>query len=92
LAFLELESMTGVLHVEPKGSFIAVNRGRPVHAKSGECDSKSSGVKALFDLLGLTAGAFEFVPGSPKGDDTIQMSVSAALLEHARISDEVRAS
>ena len=92
LAFVELEAMTGVLHLEPRGCHILIDQGRPVYAKSGERDSTSSGVKALFDLLGLESGGFEFVPGPCKASDSIRMSVSAVLLEHARIADEARAS
>lgn len=88
LSFLELERKSGVIYLEPKGSLIMLEDGRPIRAKTQERDSVDCKAAALFDLLNLTRGRFEFVPGQVNEEDSIQASLSGLLMEHARITDE----
>lgn len=88
LSFLELERKSGVIYLEPKGSLIMLEEGRPIRAKTKNRDSVDCKADALFELLSLTRGRFEFVPGTVKEEDSIQASLSGLLMEHARITDE----
>jgi hypothetical protein len=50
--------------------------------------SAPDGAGLLMALLDVTAGRFEFVAEPVDGADEIHMTVSGALLEHARVHDE----
>jgi uncharacterized protein (TIGR02266 family) len=88
LAFLEMERKTGVLRVGPvKNARLYLLEGRPIRVVSADLDaSNASGL--LMALLDVDVGRFEFVAEPVEGPDEIQMTVSGALLEHARVHDE----
>jgi DNA-binding response OmpR family regulator len=90
LSFLELERKSGVVYLEPKGSLIILDEGRPVRAKSKHRDSVDCKAEALHELLDQRSGHFEFVPGEVEEEDTIQASLSGILMEHARLQDEAK--
>ncbi len=90
LSFLELERKSGVIYLEPKGSLIILEGGRPVRAKTKHQDSVECKSQALFELLDQRSGHFEFVPGEVDEEDSIQMSLSGILMEHARLQDEAK--
>lgn len=88
LAFLEMERKTGVLRVGPvKNARLYLLEGRPVRLVSPDLGaSEPSGL--LMALLDVAAGRFEFTAEPVEGPDEISMTVSTALLEHARVHDE----
>lgn len=88
LSFLELEQKSGTIRLEPKGARVVVQRGRPVRARTPERDSRDCGQLALLELLDLSTGRFEFVPGDVDESDSIRSSLTGILLEHARVRDE----
>jgi DNA-binding response OmpR family regulator len=91
LSFLELEQKTGTLNLQDEGGFVVLKSGKPVRAFGRGHDSRSSGVEALYVLLDLTQGGFEFVPGEVTEEDSVKASLSLALMEHARRTDEAAA-
>jgi CheY-like chemotaxis protein len=88
LSFLEMERKSGVVYLEPRGSLVMLENGRPVRAKTMERDSIDDREEVMYDLLGLARGRFEFVPGEVTEEDSIQTPLSALLMEHARLLDE----
>ncbi len=88
LSFLEMERKSGVIYLEPRGSLVMLENGRPVRAKTMDRDSAVDKQDVLYDLLGLASGRFEFVPGEVTEEDSIQTPLSALLMEHARQLDE----
>lgn len=91
LSFLELEQKSGTLRLEQLGCYVVLKTGRPVRACMKELDSRDAGVEALYALLDLTQGAFEFVPGDIDETDSVKSSLGMVLIEHARRSDEAAA-
>jgi uncharacterized protein (TIGR02266 family) len=88
LAFLEMERKTGVLRVGPvKNARLYLLDGRPIRLVSADLNAPNA-AGLLMALLDVTAGRFEFVAESVEGPDEIHMTVSGALLEHARVHDE----
>jgi hypothetical protein len=91
LSFLELEQKTGTLRLEALGCYVLLKAGRPVRACMKDLDSRDAGAEALYALLDLTRGAFDFVPGDIDEPDSIKSSLSMMLIEHARRADEAAA-
>jgi len=90
LGVLEWGRRSGVLDVvTPVASGqVFVDAGRVVHAVFGNI----AGPAAFHYLMAETSGRFEFRPSGAKPDQhTIDCSVSALVLESARVLDEVRA-
>jgi CheY-like chemotaxis protein len=88
LAFLEMERKTGVLRIGPvKNARLFLLDGRPVRIESPDLGAPAA-PDVLMALLDVSAGRFEFVAEPVEGPDEIKMTVSGALLEHARVHDE----
>jgi CheY-like chemotaxis protein/Tfp pilus assembly protein PilZ len=88
LAFLEMERKTGVLRVGPvTNALLYLLDGRPIRVVSQDL-SAPNGAGLLMALLDVATGRFEFVVEPVEGPDEINMTVSRALLEHARVHDE----
>ncbi len=90
LMFMEMEKRTGVL-------FIAGDRGMAtLHLRAGtvvrvdlpEAEDYLEGAERLLAVLEWTDGRFEFGDSDVTDEDTIGLSVSHAVLEQARRSDE----
>lgn len=92
LSFFAVEGKSGTLRLEPQGCFAILNAGRVVRACTTELDSRDVGPEALYALLDLTHGSFEFHPGEPDEVDSIGSSTAMLLMEHARRADEAAAS
>lgn len=60
--------------------------GRMVAAECGQLGAE----RALYALLELTAGSFEFDPSAPLGDDCVDMPTETLLLEGLRRLDETK--
>jgi uncharacterized protein (TIGR02266 family) len=89
LGFLELERKTGVLLLV--GAFSArlfIAEGRPLRVVREPGRPGTSQRALLSELFGWKAGQFEFAAGDVTVQDELQVSLTALLLEHARVSDE----
>ncbi len=91
LSFLEIERRSGELDVYVGAAVsgrIWLGEGRPLRA---EIDARPElrGREAFFSLLDVTAGRFDFREGQSEGPDEIGAGISALLLEHARLEDEL---
>jgi uncharacterized protein (TIGR02266 family) len=91
LSFLEVERRSGELRVGGLASSgrIWLREGRPLRAEVGERGATASGREAFYALLDVTAGRFDFHESESEGPDEIGAGVSALLLEHARLKDEL---
>lgn len=91
LSLLEFERKSGVLLLLRGGEiarvFVAEGRILEVEARAGAGAAK----ERLMQLLDWKDGQFEFSPAAVHGRDTIGMSITTLLLEHARIRDEQNA-
>jgi uncharacterized protein (TIGR02266 family) len=98
LSFLEMEKQTGVLNVlerqAPNASIVRIflDHGRPLRVEQQGGSAMANGPTAhrdaLFRVLDVEKGRFEFVPQSVDGEDLVGVSSTALLLEHARRRDE----
>jgi CheY-like chemotaxis protein len=90
LTILEMERKTGLLLVErpPTVARLHLRRGRVVRAHTEE--PALAGVAAVYDVLGWTAGAFDFLSCDVGGVDEVQTSTTFLLMEGARRADEAR--
>jgi DNA-binding response OmpR family regulator len=88
LTMLEQERKTGQLAVtrEHYVAWIDVVDGRIVRARSTEIDGDSH--QAVMGVLDWKEGYFELSSGAANGAREIDLSVTHALLEHARVIDE----
>jgi uncharacterized protein (TIGR02266 family) len=93
LSFLELEQKTGELHVSGKhAARLLVQKGRPLKAEIDTDAIAPLGAReTAFEILDWTVGEFEFRAGEVDGHDELKITMSALLLEHARVRDEGRA-
>ncbi len=90
LAFLELEHKTGILRVGPvKNGFIALRQGCPVVVKVVGAAAGASPEELLLGLLDLREGRFEFTSRDVTDPDSVGMTITGLLLEHARRHDEM---
>ena len=88
LAFLEIERRSGVLRVGPEvNGRMELRDGRVIRA-SVDGASFAAPVDAVFALLDVRVGRFEFVTQLVEGDEDIALPTSNLLLEHARRQDE----
>jgi DNA-binding response OmpR family regulator len=91
LSFFAVERKSGTLRLEPQGCFAVLSAGRVVRACTAELDSRDVGAEALYALLDVTRGSFEFHPGEHAESDSIGSSTAMLLMEHARRADEAAA-
>jgi hypothetical protein len=86
LQMLEMGSKSGLLTFEGDAGPVRIwlERGRPVHAE-GE---KTRGEEAVFAGLRLEQGAFRFEAGPAAPETTLAGTLTALLLEAARMGDE----
>jgi len=87
LSWIEMEQRSGHLYVRSSihGQFV-ISSGRIFHANVEKFERTE--IQAAFQLLQLTEGEFEFVPGEVNTQDKLHLTTSQLLLENARISDE----
>jgi CheY-like chemotaxis protein len=92
LSLLEFERKSGVLLVLRTGAlarvFVAGGKILRVEMTAGDANPKDR----LMRLLDWNDGQFEFSPAEIAGRDELGVSVTQALLEHARVRDEERGS
>lgn len=86
LQMLEMGHKTGTLTVEaPDGKRrMAFREGRPVAAEA----PGSQGFEAALDLVQTDSGRFDFEPGPPPAEESLETSVTEVLLEASRRLDE----
>jgi CheY-like chemotaxis protein len=90
LSFLEVERRSGELRVSGAVSGrVWLREGRPLRAELGERGATASGRQAFYALLDVTVGRFDFHESESEGPDEIGAGISALLLEHARLKDEL---
>jgi hypothetical protein len=86
LQMLEMGGQSGCLMLEGHdgecGLWLA--RGRIVHAEA----AKSRGMDAALAIAQAVAGRFEFMPGSPAPEQSLDASVTEVILEASRLIDE----
>jgi uncharacterized protein (TIGR02266 family) len=89
LTFIEMERKTGVLLLIGESvARIFVREGRANRVEIEGANEPSR--RAVMRILDWKTGQFEFSPQEVLGRDEIAMSVTALLLEHARLADEDR--
>jgi DNA-binding response OmpR family regulator len=87
--FLELERKTGRLAVlAEKTAYLWVREGRPVRVEVEDAEAFFTPTELVSIVLGWSSGQFDFAAEPVEGDDVLQSSFTALLLEHARITDE----
>lgn len=87
--FLEMEGKTGELLVAgERTARLFVRGGRPVRVEIDDAAPCLSPTEVLFELLSWEAGQFEFAAQDVPADDDFKTSMTALLLEHARVKDE----
>lgn len=86
LQMLELGLTCGVLEVEAESgkARLWLEHGQPVHAEADGI----RGADAAFFLMQRATGRFDFAPGDPPPERTIQASLTELLLEATRQLDE----
>lgn len=88
LGLLELERRTGRVTVKAhRSGVVTLREGLLVDAALG--DGEARGRDALFAMLGLAAGEFEFALMEVADDAPLAASLSHLLIEHARMTDEL---
>jgi two-component system OmpR family response regulator len=91
LTFLEMERKTGELVITAgagKTAHLFLQAGRPLRVElAGELGGEGE-LATLYRVLDWTEGEFEFVPREVDGEQLLQLSLTGALLEHARLRDE----
>jgi CheY-like chemotaxis protein/Tfp pilus assembly protein PilZ len=91
LSFLEVERKTGVLLlVGERTARIYLRDGRPLRVELADEPPDTDSKRVIYGVLGWTTGQFEFALQDVMCDDELQVSVTALLLEHARLGDEAR--
>ena len=89
LSFLELERKTGILLlVGAATARVFILEGRPLRAELQGSTNVLSPRALMNTLFGWKAGQFEFAAGEVNCEDELQASLTALLLEHARLTDE----
>jgi hypothetical protein len=89
LQMLEMGGQSGCLIVEGLDGECAVwlANGRLVHAET----AKASGMDAALEIAQTDAGRFEFAPGSPAPEQSLNASMTEVILEASRLLDEANA-
>jgi DNA-binding response OmpR family regulator len=91
LSFLELERKTGELLVlAEKPAHLFVREGRLLRLEVDGVLADATSFELVYEVLGWQKGQFEFAAHEVPGEDLIGTTVTALLLEHARLSDESR--
>jgi uncharacterized protein (TIGR02266 family) len=89
LSFLELEKRTGVLLlVGQKTARIYIDGGRPLKIEIDGARSTESPRSLMDRVLDWTEGQFEFGAQDVACADELRTSLTAILLDHARVEDE----
>jgi uncharacterized protein (TIGR02266 family) len=89
LSFLEMERKTGILLViGDRPARLYLRDGRPLRVEIASPDPRASQEELALELLGWTAGQFEFAAQDVPDDNPLQTTLTALLLEHARRADE----
>jgi len=89
LSFLELERKTGVLLLVNEGAArIYVDAGRPIRIEIDGGRPGESQRALLARVLDWRKGQFEFATQDVPYPDELRTSLTAILLDHARVSDE----
>lgn len=90
LTMLEQERKTGVLRLtqDETVAWLSFVDGRLVKARAS--DRRGDSRSTIMRVLDWTAGHFELSAGTSEGDAELEDSVTHLLLEHARVSDELR--
>ena len=91
LTMLEQERKTGVLRLtrDETVAWLSFVDGRLIKARAS--DRRGDSRSTLMRVLDWNAGHFELSAGAAEGDAELEDSVTHLLLEHARVSDELRA-
>jgi pSer/pThr/pTyr-binding forkhead associated (FHA) protein len=89
LQMLELGGQSGCLTVESHDgeTSLWLARGRVVHAET----AKARGLDAALEIAQTRAGRFEFMPGSPTPERSVDASMTEVILEASRLLDEANA-
>ena len=91
LSLFEFERKSGILLLLRDGDiarlFVSEGKILKVEANTGKGEPR----ERLMQLLDWQAGQFEFSPCAIGGRDELQTTVTALLLEHARVTDEIDA-
>ena len=90
LSFAELERRTGVLQLERDGERATVHLrdGAIMRIDLGAPFDRLTGLERVLHVLDWTDGHFELTSADVFADDTLKVSTSYALIEHARRLDE----
>jgi uncharacterized protein (TIGR02266 family) len=90
LSFLELERQTGVLLIvrPPRSARIWVAEGRPLRVEVEGATRVTTAQRLFSYVLSWEGGQFEFARQDVMGEDELQTSMTALLLEQARLTDE----
>jgi len=90
LSLFEMERRTGVLtvQVEHELATLYIRDGAVVQVDLLPEAGAQTGIERLFHVLDFTSGKFELVANEISHANTVGISTSFALLEHARIRDE----
>jgi hypothetical protein len=93
LSFIELERMSGIIRVEQDSNTakLYISEGCVVDAESYD-EPNIDPLQLISKVLQWTRGIFEFRVEKVERDNRVGMSVSALLIELARIEDETRSS
>ncbi len=89
LGFLELERKTGELLVlGPKPAHLFLRDGRLLRVEIDGLVADATSIDVVYEVLSWSSGQFEFAAHEVPGDDLIDRTITALLLDHARFSDE----
>jgi uncharacterized protein (TIGR02266 family) len=89
LAFLELEKKTGeLLVVGERTAHLYLREGRLVRIDVDGMTAGAAMLDVVYNVLSWQSGQFELAVRDVPYEDTLHMSVTQLLLEHARFSDE----
>jgi uncharacterized protein (TIGR02266 family) len=89
LSFLELDKKTGVLLLVAQGTArIYVDGGRPLKVEMDGAPPGSTQLAMIRGMLDWTSGQFEFAAQDIACSDDLRTTLTAILLDHARLKDE----
>jgi uncharacterized protein (TIGR02266 family) len=89
LGFLELERKTGeLLVIGSKQANLFIREGRLLRVEVDGVVAEATSIEVVYELLSWRTGQFEFAAHEVPGEDLLDTTITALLLEHARFSDE----
>jgi uncharacterized protein (TIGR02266 family) len=89
LSFLELEKKTGILSLlSDRAAKILIDLGRPFKVELDGAPAERTSRQLLEEVLDWTKGQFEFSTANVACQDEVRSSLTAILLNHARVTDE----